>query len=335
MDLEAGWDDADSDDEELLEELEQQSIHDAEDRRRAAQTEDINPDIRMGRVPHDKMAEPIAPLQLREGYDPATRRRRTQNTGPKGVKADYEEAKHHMVERMMMAKMKQQRELQQQANPTDLSGFKEHVNYRGPPEPPKKKDDSDEESDLSDLDSEDEDFQKYKMERIKAVQSSIPQYGDFVRLQSKKELASVIKDMHELCFCIVHIYENDVPACTLLNLVFESVAPQFPHIRFCRIRKTDCLGPTAQNKSLPTVMVYKGETPFKTYPKFVSYIQGEITDLRVAKFLASEGILSMPGGDLFKNEKLNREEDAERGETKARTKGVKISREYDPEDENY
>ena len=187
----------------------------------------------------------------------------------------------------MMAEMRRGRDLARMANgPTDLSGFKEHVNHKPPEAAPKEDSDDDDSWDES-VDSDDEAFQRYKLQRIQAVQSTLPSFGAHERIMSNTELSAVVKKVHELSYVLVHIYENRVPTCTALNLVMESLAPQFPHIRFCRIRASDAMK-GFDIAGCPTLMVYRGGKPVKTFIRLQDTLQGEITDLKLARFLSGK-----------------------------------------------
>jgi len=142
--------------------------------------------------------------------------------------------------------------------------------------------------DESSDDSDEEEFQKFKMERIKLAQASLPVFGGFERM-SKDEWTEAIKHTHELVYVIAHLYENDVPACTKLNLCLEALAPRFPHVRFCRVRSTEAMKGYSR-AGLPTIIVYKAGEMVASFIKVTDSI-GALTDVSVAQFLAKQGIL--------------------------------------------
>jgi len=121
------------------------------------------------------------------------------------------------------------------------------------------------------------------------VQASLPVFGTFDRL-SKAEWTEAIKHTHELVYVICHLYENDVKACTKLNLCFENLCKSFPHVRFCRVRSTEAI-PGYKRVGLPSLIIYKGGDMVKSFVRVTSSI-GPITDLSVAQFLAKQGILA-------------------------------------------
>lgn len=270
--------------------------------------EESGMDFRAGKIaPQDPN---MPPPQLREGYDPRGNRI-SANTGPKGVKADFEEAKANLRDIRMMAKMRQFRDVDRMANgPSDLSGFKEHVGHTPAPKTRAEEEDEDSSSDsFSDEDSDDEAFQRYKLERIQQVQNSLPSFGTHDRIETNNALAGAVKNVHELVYVLVHVYENNSPACTSLNLCMESLAPQFTHIKFCRIRSSDCMK-NFNRQGLPTLMIYRGGKPVKTFIRVHDTIPPPFSDLKLAQFLQKEGILMMPGSNLFNGVKKPSEEAA-------------------------
>jgi len=247
---------------EMEEIMQQPEEHDDESERRPAI------DARMNSLP---------PPVIRNNIDPRGMWN-SSNTGPKGVKADYKEAQHHVATIRMREKMIRERELEALATGRREVVLAENVT------PASQKSRPDESSD----DSDEEEFQKFKLERIKLAQASLPVFGGFERL-SKEEWTEAIKHTHELVYVIAHLYENDVPACTKLNLCLEALAPRFPHVRFCRVRSTEAMKGYSR-AGLPTIIVYKAGDMVSSFVKVTDSI-GALTDVSVAQFLAKQGIL--------------------------------------------
>ena len=174
----------------------------------------------------DARMDSIPPPAIREGVDNRGNWN-SQNTGPKGVKADFEEAKLNLQTIRMRQRMERDRALKH-------NGTVQYTVDEAPKAEParRKRPDSDSETD-SDLESDDEEFARYKLERLKMIEASLPNFGTFDRVD-KDQMAAIIHDTHELCFVVVHWYQNHHTICTALNLCFESLAPQFPRTRFIR-----------------------------------------------------------------------------------------------------
>jgi len=203
------------------------------------------------------------------------------HTGPKAVKADYERAKQHLRDNRMREQLQRERALnpQQRIRLEDIQR----------PEDAKKANDSDD----SDED-DDAAFEAYKQQRIAFVQNSLPRFGVHTRV-SKLEFANLVKSVHELVYVVCHVYQNNIEACTRLNLCLESLAPQFPHVRFCRLRAREAMG-GFHEAGLPALLVYKGGHQVTFSLRCTDPLPRSFSDLDVARLLQAKGILTVPTG---------------------------------------
>jgi hypothetical protein len=148
-----------------------------------------------------------------------------------------------------------------------------------------------------DLDSDEEAaFQRYKADRIRAVQASMPTFGSYVRAQRFDELAELIKGAHELQRTIVHVYENTSRACVSLHLTFEAMAPLYPHVAFIRVRSSEAMGSGYDAKGLPTLLLYKADKLATSLIAAATVLGETPSDAAVAEFLAKHGMLAVPTG---------------------------------------
>mmetsp|Transcript_12989 Transcript_12989/g.15401 ORF Transcript_12989/g.15401 Transcript_12989/m.15401 type:complete len:304 (+) Transcript_12989:108-1019(+) len=207
------------------------------------------------------------------------------NTGPKGVKADYEEAKLIMQFKNLRKAMRAERELKKRAKgKEDFS----HVANQNLPQKSTNRDDEDEDEDEDEED--DEIFRKYKQQRIDLIKNSLPTYGRFYRVK-RDEFISETEKEHELIHVVVHLYQNTIPACIRLNLILEDIAPQFTHVKFIRTRSTD-LVESFSNVALPMLLVYRGGEVVHTIPQVSKHFPRKWEDKDVVAYLAKKGILN-------------------------------------------
>jgi predicted RNA-binding protein with RPS1 domain len=241
----------------------------------------VNADLRM-----DKLPEPPRSLQT---SGPA------QNTGPKGVKKDFEIAKRNLqgikmreqIEREMAietkAKGKMNLSVQESSDKKDGADKKDKSSSKHPED--------------EDDDSEDEEFQKYKMkmmQQIQNVQNSLPTFGDYRRVNFE-EWVGTIKNVHELTYVVSHLYENHIPACARLNVCFEELAPQFDHVLFVRIKSTEAIK-DYNEIGLPTLIVYRGGKMVHNFVRVTDQFSKEFKPKEVAQFLAGLKLLKLPTG---------------------------------------
>jgi len=278
--------------------LEQENTNDQPEERETSH------DFRMDRLPPPDMPPP----GVREAMDPRGNWQ-SSNTGPKGVLADYEEAKLHMATERMRHEMRGERLLQNMAcgdksmYVQDAIPIEEQLKMEKARKKARDSDDSDSDSDLTD-DSDDEAFRKYKLDQIRMVQNSLPSFGVYQRLDTTEEFAKVINNTHELCYVVAHLYQNHVAMCARLHLCLESLAKQFPQIRFVRIKSSDAMK-GYKDVGLPAIMLYRGGKMLESYVRVHEdkHIGKNVTDLTVTRWLSKEGVLKMPGNEFFERKK--------------------------------
>ncbi len=219
---------------------------------------------------YDPVVEAIAASKPRDDKSMLSLHRpgaSTNNTGPKGVKADYAEWKEYrQVERA-----------QQEATRTALidrlcSGAKTDtpsISYAA--EQARARDlrrvaaaaaaaegsDSDDDEDLGMLD--DEDFMDaYRQRRRQEIaqRSQLPSFGKVRHLDAMGFLDRVEASNPKVCM-VVHLCEDGLQACRAVDAGLESIAREHIHTDFVRLRKSDT--PSGLPCSaLPSLLVYRG-----------------------------------------------------------------------------
>lgn len=229
------------------------------------------------------------------------------NTGPKGVKADYEEAKKICERRLETKRMQADAAFQRAAYGTTMKGPSyslaaqmERANLNG--ETVGGGDADDEYSD----DSDDEFLKAYRANRILQlrVSAELPQYGTYKKVTPEK-FVEITNETDPRSFVVVHVFEEYIPACQRLNNIFDILARRYRHVRFIGFVATSA-SQTLSHKSLPAMMVYRAGT-------LVNRATAELVDavLESHKFTAEdiEGILAckygipLPGVDVNACEK--------------------------------
>jgi len=202
---------------------------------------------------------PKADVDLRMNKPPEAMKVRgdAHNTGVKGVKADYEEAKKNMMTQRFREQLRYQRELKRRAEgkgAIDIKALEEAERKAREAEKPKLKvpepkrkarslSESEEDSEFdSEFDEEDEEalaeYTRKRLADLQLLRNSLPTYSTYDRV-SFAELQKTVKETHELVPILVHVYENDVEACARLHIALEELAPQLPHVRLLRIRASE------------------------------------------------------------------------------------------------
>jgi len=69
-----------------------------------------------------------------------------------------------------------------------------------------------------------------------------------------KEVTNAPEDI----YCFVHLYQDYVPECTVLNRVLEELSNRHREVKFCAIKAHDA-NSEYPDKALPTLIVYKNK----------------------------------------------------------------------------
>lgn len=81
-------------------------------------------------------------------------------------------------------------------------------------------------------------------------------YGDVVEI-SKDEWVSQVTDASKTGVCVcVHLYNDSLVECQLMDECLLNLAPRFPYVKFLKIRATSAVENWPE-KNLPTLFVYK------------------------------------------------------------------------------
>jgi hypothetical protein len=104
--------------------------------------------------------------------------------------------------------------------------------------------DGEEEDDGLSDEEEDEAFAAFKQLRLDALkaQAACPLFGFLSEVSPDQYLSQVYEEDARVAVC-VHLYNNNVEACPLLNRYLESLARESPHIKFLKMNVSQ----TSQN----------------------------------------------------------------------------------------
>ena len=72
---------------------------------------------------------------------------------------------------------------------------------------------------------------------------------------SRVDWISEVTESSKTCWVIVHLYNDSVAHCDLVNESILSLAPRFPALKFVKIRSTQAVE-NWPDKNLPTLFIY-------------------------------------------------------------------------------
>ncbi|OMJ70169.1 hypothetical protein SteCoe_31903 [Stentor coeruleus] len=100
-------------------------------------------------------------------------------------------------------------------------------------------------------------FEKYRKQRIKELQevAKKPRFGTVIEI-SKQDFIQEVNDAPKDVFVIIHLYQDYVPYCRLIDQCMISLARKFINHKFIRIQATRCVE-NFRDSDCPAIIVYK------------------------------------------------------------------------------
>mmetsp|Transcript_13722 Transcript_13722/g.16629 ORF Transcript_13722/g.16629 Transcript_13722/m.16629 type:complete len:326 (-) Transcript_13722:138-1115(-) len=247
-----------------------------------------------------------APHPDRDWSKLLTRTRSKHNTGPKGVKADYEEAKR-IVRRQNETKVLRDQEYLKQtvyASTTDQASISysstKNQQNEGEQESIVKDYDADEESD------DDEkvllQMRKLRLQQLREA-ASLPQFGRPIEV-GKFEFLDQVDNADPRTPVVVHLYEDYLASCRRINELIDRLAQKHPFIKFLKLKATEA-DQTLSHKALPAFMVYKNgnmvnEAGIKVERREANE---KVSESDLEWLFASKYGINIPGLDISSKEK--------------------------------
>ena len=223
------------------------------------------------------------------------------NTGPKGVISDYMDTKQKMQilqqmkiaeewekvdNGMVAATLQEQKEMERKALERKEASFEQE----------KKR--NDEEDDHDDDEDDDEFMKSYREKRLQELKeehkeamkkSMMPTFGTLQTIAAER-LSDCVEKEHPETFVIVHLYENHVKECAILNGIFSALARKLAYTKFVKILSSDAVD--LPDDVLPTVLVFKGGEQIKTWVRFIDVIR-PLNEDTVTAWLLKEKVLTL------------------------------------------
>ncbi|CAO3651945.1 unnamed protein product [Cunninghamella echinulata] len=79
-------------------------------------------------------------------------------------------------------------------------------------------------------------------------------YGSVTQI-SKPEFVKQVTEASKECSVVVHLYQEYIPACQLMNQHLVSLAEQYKQTKFVKIIADQCI-PNYPDRNVPTLLVY-------------------------------------------------------------------------------
>lgn len=208
-----------------------------------------------------------------------------QNTGPKGVIKDWQRFKQ-LEQEKNQENERERRELIKKMTLTCRSDdLDKELEKEG-----MKKSNEDVESDLL----QDEflhEYLKKRMEEMTKKLSDLPKFGKVLELTNDMFLNEIDKE-HKNVTIIVHIYDQKIPECRLMNQCIETIASDYPIVKFCKVRSSEInLSEKFRKTGCPALLVYKNAELIGNFVRMNDEFGDEFCSSDVENFLLEHNYL--------------------------------------------
>jgi len=196
------------------------------------------------------------------------------NTGPKGVLKDWQRYKQLETEKRI------EQEKIDLAKRLALSCTTSQTENNEDPE-------------LLDLMNDDilAEFRKQRMEEMFMKKIDV-KFGQLVDLRSGPDFVKAIDDEQPTVTIIVHIYEECVAPCKIMNNCLSSLAADYPHVKFCKLMGSVAgLSHRFKVDGIPALLVYKGGQMVGNFIRVTDDLGDEFYDGDVENFLIEHGMI--------------------------------------------
>uniref|UniRef100_A0A7S3PR85 Phosducin domain-containing protein n=1 Tax=Aplanochytrium stocchinoi TaxID=215587 RepID=A0A7S3PR85_9STRA len=256
----------------------------------------------------EENAKPVkedAPHPDRDWSKLLTKQRKYGNTGPKGVKADYEEAQRIIRRQNETKVLKDREEFRRQALGNSSSGTS--LSYasqkKGISGSLVKSYDADDEIEIDDGEAIILKMRKMRLQQMKEL-AALPQWGRVLQV-SKFQFVDEVDKADPRTPVVVHLFEDYINACRRMNDILDRLASKHPFIKFIKLKATDA-DQTLSHSALPAFMVYvNGQLVNEAGVNVVNTEIGNdlFTDTDVEWLLAAKYGINIPGVDISAAEK--------------------------------
>jgi len=211
------------------------------------------------------------------------RQQSSTNTGPKGVVKDWQRFKQLEAER------RDETERQRLALAKKLT-----ITATTSAEDEERKRQEELDAELDELMSEDflQQYQKQRMAEMLRQTGHHQQFGQVQQLTSHEEFLACVEQENKHTTIIIHIYERQLAACATLNKCLDSLASDYPSIKFAKICSSVAgMSRDFRTKGLPALLVYKAQAVIGNFVRLTDDLSDDFFASDVESFLIEHGII--------------------------------------------
>lgn len=211
------------------------------------------------------------------------------NTGPKGVIKDWQRFKQLETERGKNSDAEKHKLVKKLAMTCKSADLDEHLEKENLPKQKKESDQIDED-DLM----EDEFFQEYikkKFMEMNKKLNNLPKFGKVLELIGDTFLSEIDNENKNVKI-LIHIYDQKIPECRLMNECLEQISKDYLIVKFCKIRSAEInLSEKFKKIGCPALLIYQNGELIGNFVKMNDEFGDEFCAQDVENFLLEQGYL--------------------------------------------
>ncbi|XP_054835086.1 phosducin [Eublepharis macularius] len=136
-----------------------------------------------------------------------------------------------------------------------------------------------------------------------------PKYGHLSELQNGEQFLETVEKERKTTTIIVHIYEDGIKGCELLNSSLTCLAAEYCMVRFCKIKASNTgAGDRFSPNVLPTLLVYRGGELVSNFISVTEQFNEQFFAVDVETFLKEYGLLPQKEIPAFGNGNIEEKE---------------------------
>ncbi|MBN3322424.1 PHLP protein, partial [Atractosteus spatula] len=219
------------------------------------------------------------------------------NTGPKGVINDWRKYKQLENEQ----RQEQRREMERLIKKLSLT-CRSHLDEGSDQEKQKELQEKIngkmtlQEYNMLQEEGDDEDFlQQYRKQRMEEMRRQLytgKRFESVFELASAEEFLETVDKEEKSTLVMIHIYEEDLPACEAMTGSMICLAAEYPLVKFCRV-KSSVIGASARftRNALPALLVYKAGDLIGNFVRITDQLGEDFFAVDVEAFLQEYSLL--------------------------------------------
>lgn len=207
-------------------------------------------------------------------------------TGPKGVIGDWSRYKQLQAEQREEQKAEMEA-LVKKISITCRSSLEDEDERRR---------EAQVEEEISSLMIDDEFLQEFIQKRMSEMMAKSSQSGRrfhaVQQLGSSEEMLKAIDDEHKSVTVVIHVYDDRVSSCSLMNDALNHLSRQYSSVKFCKIESNVAgLSRNFTSKGLPALLVYKEGALVGNFVRLEDDLCDDFCPGDVENFLIEHGLL--------------------------------------------